>query len=90
MLFRSEEEIIVSYEMYDKKIRDMKEEVKYAEFVIDQKRHLAMDIEEYFKDIHDYLKKQDNIDEELLKKADSIDKFLSEIEKKYESISKEK
>ena len=85
-----EEEIIVSYEMYDKKIRDMKEEVKYAEFVIDQKRHLAMDIEEYFKDIHDYLKKQNNIDKELLKKADSIDKFLSEIEKKYESISKEK
>ena len=85
-----EEEIIVSYEMYDKKIKDMKEEVKYAEFVIDQKRHLAMDIEDYFKDIHDYLKKQDNIDKELLKKADSIDKFISEIEKKYESISKEK
>lgn len=85
-----EEEIIVSYEMYDKKIKDMKEEVKYAEFVIDQKRHLAMDIEDYFKDIHDYLKKQNNIDKELLKKADSIDKFLSEIEKKYESISKEK
>ena len=85
-----EEEMIVSYEMYDKKIRDMKEEVKYAEFVIDQKRHLAMDIEDYFKDIHDYLKKQNNIDKELLKKADSIDKFLSEIEKKYESISKEK
>ena len=85
-----EEEIIVRYEMYDKKIKDMKEEVKYAEFVIDQKRHLAMDIEDYFKDIHDYLKKQDNIDKELLKKADSIDKFISEIEKKYESISKEK
>ena len=85
-----EEEIIVSYEMYDKKIKDMKEEVKYAEFVIDQKRHLAMDIEDYFKDIHDYLKKQNNIDKELLKKADSIDKFLSEIEKKYQSISKEK
>ena len=85
-----DDEIIVSYEMYDKKIRDMREEVKYAEFVIDQKRHLAMDIEDYFKDIHDYLKKQNNIDKELLKKADSIDKFLSEIEKKYESISKEK
>ena len=85
-----EEEIIVSYEMYDKKIKDMKEEVKYAEYIIDLKRHLAMDIEDYFKDIHDYLKKQENIDKELLKKADSIDKFISEIEKKYESISKEK
>ncbi|MDO4995975.1 MAG: helix-turn-helix transcriptional regulator [Bacilli bacterium] len=85
-----EEEIIVSYEMYDKKIRDMKDEVKHAEYIIDQKRHLAMDIEDYFKDIHEYLRKQDNVDKDLLNKANSIDKFLSEIEKKYESISKEK
>ena len=85
-----EEEIIVSYEMYDKKIRDMKDEVKHAEYIIDQKRHLAMDIEDYFKDIHEYLRKQDNVDKDLLDKANSIDKFLSEIEKKYESISKEK
>ncbi len=49
-----------------------------------------MNIEDYLKAIHNYLKKQDNIDKELLKKADSIDKCLSEIEKKYESISKEK
>ena len=85
-----EEEIIVSYEMYDKKINELKEELKYAEFIIDQKRHIAMDIEDYYKDIHEYLKKQKDIDKSLLDKADSIERFISEIERKYESISKEK
>ena len=76
--------------MYDKKIREYREEVKHAEFIIDQKRHVAMDTKECFKDIHDYLKKQKDIDKSLLDKADSIERYLSEIERKYESISKEK
>lgn len=85
-----EEEIIVSYEMYDKKINELKEELKYAEFIIDQKRHIAMDIEEYFKSIREYLDSQKDIDKDLLDKSDAIEKFISEIERKYESISKEK
>ena len=85
-----EEEIIVSYEMYDKKINELKEELKYAEFIIDQKRHVAMDIEEYFKSIREYLDSQKDIDKDLLDKSDAIEKFIFEIERKYESISKEK
>lgn len=85
-----EEEVIVSYEMYDKKIRDFKEELKHAEYIIDLKRHIAMDIEDYFKDIHDYLKSQNDIDKKLLDKANSIEKFISQIETKYESNLKEK
>ena len=74
----------------DKKINELKEELKYAEFIIEQKRHIAMDIEDYYKDIYEYLKKQKDIDKSLLDKADSIERFISEIERKYESISKEK
>ena len=85
-----EDEIIVSYEMYDKKIKQIKKEMEYAEFLIEQKRHIAMDIEEYFKVIHDYLKKQKKIDESILKKADSIELFLSQIERKYENLYREK
>ena len=85
-----EDEIIVSYEMYDKKIKEIEEELKHAEFIIDQKRHVAMDTHEYFNDIYKYLKKKKDIDKSILDKADSIDRFLSEIERKYESISKEK
>ena len=85
-----EEEIIVSYEMYDKKIKEFKEQIRYAENIIEIKRHIAMDTEEYFKDIHNYLKEQKDIDKKLLDKADSIERFLSEIQRKYESIFKEK
>lgn len=83
-----EEDVIVSYEMYDKKIREIKEELKYAEFRIDQKRHVGMDAHEYFKEIHDYLKKQKNIDKKLLNKADAIEKFLIEIEREYDGMPK--
>lgn len=85
-----DDEIIVSYEMYDKQLNKYKEEMKMLEYNIDLRRHLAMDIEEYFKDIHKYLKEQKDIDNKLLKKADSIETFLSHIERKYESIFKEK
>ena len=40
-----------------------------------------MDIEEYFKSIREYLDKQKDIDKSLLDNADSIDRFISEIEK---------
>lgn len=85
-----EEEIIVSYEMYDKKIKEFKEQIRYAENIIEIKRHIAMDTEEYFKDIHNYLKEQKDIDKKLLDKADSIERYLSEIQRKYESVFKEK
>ena len=85
-----DDEIIVSYEMYDKKLNEYKEEIKHMEYIIDLKRHIAMDTSEYFKEIHNYLNKQDNVDKSLLDKADSIERFLSEIQRKYESIFKEK
>ena len=68
--------------MYDKKIKEFKEEIRNAQNTIELKRHIAMDTEEYFKDIHDYLKTQKDIDKKLLDKADSIERFLSEIQRK--------
>lgn len=85
-----DDEIIVSYEMYDKKLNEYKDEIKHLEYIVDLKRHNAMDISDYFKEIHDYLNKQKDIDKTLLDKANSIENLLSEIEKKYESIYKEK
>lgn len=76
--------------MFDKKLTEYKEEIKHLENIIDLKRHIAMDTSEYFKEIHNYLSKQENIDKALLNKANSIERFLSEIGRKYESISKEK
>ena|SRR5574344_136366 len=84
-----EKNIIVSYEMYDKVVEGYKEEQKHMLFKLDQKRHLALDTKEAFSEIHKYLNEQENIDKELLDKADSIDRYLTEIERKYESINKE-
>ena len=76
--------------MYDKKLNEFKQEQKNMEYIIDYKRHNAMDIKEYFEEIHNYLKKQDNIDKTLLEKADTIERLLENIERKYESPFKEK
>ena len=35
--------------MYDKKIEEYRQEQKYMEYIIDLKRHVAMDAKEYFK-----------------------------------------
>ena len=85
-----EEDIIVSYEMYDKKIENYRLEQEHMLHFIDIKRHLGMDIKDYFKDIHDYLKKQNNIDNDLLKKADNIETLLSNLEDKYNFFFKDK
>ena len=85
-----EKNIIVTYEKYDKLVEEYKLEQKNMLYKLDQKRHLAMDAKEYFSVIHNYLKEQETIDEDILKKAEAIEKFLTEIEKKYEMITKEK
>ena len=85
-----DDNVVVSYEMFDKKIEDYRNEHKHMEYIIDSKRHTALDIHEYFKKIQVYLNKQDNIDKELLNKANSIDKLLTEIERKYDSPFKKK
>ena len=41
-------------------------------------------------DIESYLKEQENINEDVLKKAEAIEKFLKELQRKYEFINKEK
>lgn len=85
-----EKNIIVSYEMYDKIIQKYKLEEREILFKLEQKRHFAMDTKEEFNYIHKYLSETEDIDKKLLEKADNIEKYLTEIERKYESINKEK
>lgn len=49
-----------------------------------------MDIEDYFSIIHEYLTEQENINEDVLNKAEAIEKFLKELQRKYQFIPKEK
>ena len=85
-----DDEIIVSYEMYDNQLSKYKEEIKHLEYTIEAKRHMAMDIKEDYKDIIKYLNEQNNLPKNLMKKANEIDSLLSDIERKYVSIFTEK
>ena len=71
--------IIVSYDRYDKKIKEFELEKDFLEKLLIVKKHLAIDIKEYYDPIYDYLQKQDNVDEELLKKAKAVYKFLDDL-----------
>ncbi len=71
--------IIVSYDRYDKKIKEFELEKDFLEKLLIVKKHLAVDIKEYYDPIYDYLQKQDNVDEELLKKAKAVYKFLDDL-----------
>lgn len=71
--------IIVSYDRYDKKIKEFELEKDFLEKLLIVKKHLAVDVKEYYDPIYDYLQKQDNVDEELLKKAKAVYKFLDDL-----------
>lgn len=68
--------IIVSYERYDKRIREYEYKIKEIGDKLIIKKHLALDMEEYYTQVFDYLKSQDNIDEKLMIKAEKIFDFI--------------
>ena len=74
-----DENIIVSFERYDKKIKEFEQREKRLLHEIEKRRHLAMDTKEYYDLIYDYLKSLKDVDKKLLDKAESINKFLDEI-----------
>lgn len=74
-----DENIIVSFERYDKKIKEFEQREKRLLHEIEKRRHLAIDAKEYYDLIYDYLKSLKDVDDKLLVKAESINKFLDEI-----------
>lgn len=73
--------IIVSYDRYDKKIKEFEIEKDFLEKLLSIKSHLAVDIKDYYDPIYEYLQKQDNVDEELMRKAKSIYKLLDDLKR---------
>ena len=84
------ENIIVSYEQYDKIMSLKKMEEENMLHTIDMKRQYAKDIKEEFNIVYKHLKNQPDVDKELIKKADEIISHLNIIELKYTPIIKEK
>lgn len=82
--------IIVSYEKFDKKLNEFELEKKELMFMIDQKRHLGMNIKEYFDEIYNYLNSLDNVDINVLKKSKKLYKLLDNIINEIHNTGNEK
>ena len=74
-----DEDIVVSFERYDKKLQEFNQIKKILLHEIDKKRHLGMDIKEYYDFIFDYLKSLKDVDKTVLKKSEAIYNFLDSI-----------
>lgn len=71
-----DENIIVSYEKYDQKVKEYENEMMIIKHKLDAKRHLGMDIKEKFEYIDKYITEQEKIDEDILKELKNINKLL--------------
>ena len=69
-------DIIVSFERYDKKLKEFESEIKFLNSKLIIKSHIGVDIKEY-------LKSQKDIDEKLIKKANGIYKLADDLAKEY-------
>lgn len=76
-------DIIVSFERYDKKLKEFESEIKFLNSKLIIKSHIGVDIKEYFEPIYEYLKSQKDIDEKLIKKANGIYKLADDLAKEY-------
>ena len=75
--------VIVSFERYDKKIQEFETKIKELNDDLLIKKHLGVDIKEYYDLVFDYLKKQENVDEKLMKKAEYIYVLLDNLMEEY-------
>lgn len=71
-----DDEIIVSYEKFNKKLDEFNQERRELQFKIDQKRHLGMDIRDEFEVIKEYLNSIPDLDSIISRKINNIDKLL--------------
>lgn len=81
-----DEDIIVSFERYDKKLKEFNEIKDSLLFEVDKKRHLGMDVKEEIDNIEEYIKKNKITDKDLLKSLNNIKKYLDEITKEYDQF----
>ena len=85
-----DENIIVSYEKYDKILQDYRREIEHAAFIVESKRRLGQEIKESFDVVSKYIDSLDNVPEEVKKEIKWIYKDLENLDFKYESLIQER
>ena len=85
-----DEDVIVSYEKYDRLIQDYRREIEHAAMTVEQKRKNARDAKDYLDDISKYLDTLENVPEDIKKKIKNIYVLLGYIDTKYDAFMIEK
>ena len=85
-----DENIIVSYEKYDKILQDYRREIEHCAYVIEAKRRCGQEIKESFDVISKYIDSLENVPDEVKKEIKWIYKDLENIDLKYESLMQER
>ncbi len=85
-----DENIIVSYEKYDKILQDYRREIEHVAFICESKRRLGCEIKEDFDEINKYLNSLDNVPSDVKKIIKRIYSDLEKLDLKYESLIVEK
>ena len=77
--------IIVSYERYDKKVREFESAKQILLHEVNKKRHLGLDIKEYFDELIKLLENDNKMDNQTEKLINNINKLLESLIKEYDS-----
>lgn len=85
-----DENIIVSYEKYDKILQDYRREIEHAAFMVESKRRLGMEIKEDFDEINNYINSLNDVPSDVKKVIKRIYIDLEKLDLKYESLIQEK
>lgn len=85
-----DENIIVSYEKYDKILQDYRREIEHVAFICENKRRLGWEIKEHFDEINKYLDSLDDVPPDIKKLIRIIYADLEKLDLKYESLIGEK
>lgn len=85
-----DENIIVSYEKYDKILQDYRREIEHAAFIVESKRRLGQEIKESFDVVSKFINSLDNVPEEVKKEIKWVYKDLDNLDFKDENLMQEK
>ena len=85
-----DENIIVSYEKYDKILQEYRREIEYCAYLIEAKRRCGQEIKESMDIVNKFIEKVDNVPENVKKEIKLIYRDLEKIDLKYESLMQER
>ena len=79
----AEDEIIISFEKYNKKLDEFSNIKKELLFEIDKRRHLGLDLKENFVVVKDFIKDLPDVDPDIMKKIDNMDKLFIDLNEEF-------